>query len=560
MLDALDAPAVRRWATVTRAALAARRGGIDALNVFPVDDGDTGTNLVLTFDGALSSRGEPEGHPLASGGAAPTALAAECAAVARACLLTARGNSGVILSQLLGGFAEEVRERGVDPAGPDVVADALDRAARRARDCVARPVEGTILSVARACADAALEVARSGGTLPQLSAACVRAADAALARTPDQLEVLAAAGVVDAGGAGYLVFAEALDRVVRDVGGGGRFAVDAHLAGRPDRPPSPPVRAGHRPEATAGRPGRAAVPPGSVEVMYLLEDASAEDVDRLRRTLDDLGDSLIVVGGPDLWNVHVHVDDAGGAVEAGLAAGRPRRIRVTPLRDRARVACPGEAGVVACAAGPGVAEALEDAGAVTVPSGTGRRASAGQLLDAVRSTHAADVILLPNDRDTLLSAEAAARAASEEGVAVHVVPSTTAVQGLAALAVHSRGRPVEQQVVAMTGAAAATRHGGVTVATRAGLTSGGPCEPGDVLGVVGGDVTVVGSGHVGVAAEVVRRLLASGGELVTVLVGADAPAGLAEALVDAVRGERRDVEIHVLDGGQPTYDLLLGVE
>ena len=296
------------------------------------------------------------------------------------------------------------------------------------------------------------------------------------------------------------------------------------------------------------------------EVMYLLADADEERVEGLKTTLDALGDSLLVVGGPDLWNVHVHVDDAGAALEAGVAAGRPYRVKVTRFADHPRRRPATGVAVVACAAGPGLAAIFEDSGATVVSSGPGRRASAGQLLEAAREAHALTVILLPNDKDTLLAAEAAADAAEQEGIDLHVVRSRTAVQGIAALAVFDPSLSAARNLAAMSGSAAATRHGAVTVASREALTSAGPCQRGDVLGVVGGDIVTVGGDLLGVAEDVMGRLLSSGGELVTVVAGEDAPHGLADEVARWLGREHRDVEVSVIDGGQPHYPLLLGVE
>ena len=216
--------------------------------------------------------------------------------------------------------------------------------------------------------------------------------------------------------------------------------------------------------------------------------------------------------------------------------------------------------VVACAAGPGIARVLEDAGAVAVPSGPGHRASAGQLLDAVHATGSRAVVLLPGDRDTLMAAEVAAQAASGEGVDVHVVPARTTVQALAALAVLDPARSVHANVVSMTGAAVSTRHGAVSVATKQALTWAGVCKPGDVLGVVDGDVAFLDTEIEGAAREVLSRLLSAGGELVTLVLGADAEPGLGQRVKGALERDRPEVEVVVIDGGQPVYPLLVGVE
>jgi dihydroxyacetone kinase-like predicted kinase len=298
--------------------------------------------------------------------------------------------------------------------------------------------------------------------------------------------------------------------------------------------------------------------------MYLLADSDEDEVATLRLRLDALGDSVLVVGGGDLWNVHVHVDDVGAAIQAGIEAGRPNRIVVTHFGDQQRArteqAASGPVAVVACAAGQGLAEVFSAAGAISVFNGPGRRASAGQLLDAIRSAAARAVIVLPNEIGTQLAAEAAASAAAEEGLEVHVVRSRSAVQGIAALAVFEPKDSGSENVDAMSRAASAARHGAVTVATRQSLTSAGWCQPGDVVGTVDGDVVVVGKDLAEVGAEVVTRLLAVGGELLTVINGSGGGPELSALLVASAREGGRDVEVTVIEGGQETYPLLLGVE
>ncbi len=555
--DTLDAATARRWAAVARAVFARRRAGIDALNVFPVPDGDTGTNMYLSLESALeaiSAERERRGIVHSS------SLGTEAATLADAMLLSARGNSGVILSQLVRGLAESYSAMAADRASGADVAAALERGAQRARGGVTRPVEGTILTVADAAAAAAQAVATVGGDLHDVTVAAVGAARDAVAGTTAQLPALARAGVVDAGGAGLLLLLECLDRVVRGEPVSGTFDVDAFL--------KTPAAFGSR-EAAGGIEGAGSDPDGGTqppspayEVMFLLHKTDYARVDELRRNLDSLGDSLLVVGGPELWNVHVHVDNAGAAIEAGVAAGTPYRIRVTHLADLVsrRRAEPADTAVVACAAGPGLASLIEAQGAHPVFSGPGRRASAGQILAAIRAVHALSVIVLPNDVDTVMAAQAAAAAAEQEGIEVHVVVSRTAVQGLAALAVFEPTAALSANLPEMAAAAAATRQGAVTVAITEALTSGGWCEPGDVLGVVQGDIVIVGSDLLDVATEVVHRLLSSGGELLTVVTGADAPAGLAHQLEEILRHERRDIDVNVVYGGQPHYPLLLGVE
>ena len=399
----------RHWALLTRAALAARRAEIDELNVFPVPDGDTGTNLYLTLDGAI----EDATAALEADGVRGTAdLVRECTTLRRAILMSARGNSGVILSQVVGGLCDVVIERDAEVVDVALLAECLERGAAKARSSVAHPQEGTILTVADAAAAGGRgRRTRAGGwptSRPPPSPPPRRRSPA----PPSLLPVLARAGVVDAGGAGCVLLLESLHRVITGAWSG---TDDGLLTAAPPRQRSEWHReravgdgdvADASSAATAPDDGGAQGP--AFEVMYLLTETSTAAVDTLRTTLDGLGDSLLVVGGPDLWNVHVHVDDAGAAVEAGIVAGRPERVRITHLASQ--VAAREHVvpiGVVAGAAGPGVATVLEAAGAVPVLFGPGRRASANQLVDAARRTGAPAVVLLPADPDGLMSAEIA---------------------------------------------------------------------------------------------------------------------------------------------------------
>ncbi|HEX7538034.1 MAG TPA: DAK2 domain-containing protein, partial [Dermatophilaceae bacterium] len=561
----------------------------DDLNVFPVPDGDTGTNLYITLDSALVAAREPRQpreprwrpEPGLSGqqlpgprAGVPGTLADDAATLARATLLAARGNSGVILSQLVRGLSEVIAEAGAaggdDRAGLDapLLARALRRASDRAYASVTRPVEGTILSVAAAAASSAELATSTGSGLYDVSHAALAAARVALAATTAQLPVLARAGVVDAGGLGYVLMLEALELVIA-----GESSVDPHPRRAEHLSPVALRAAAHADRDRVAAAGDGAVPEPeglSYEVMYLLSGSDEEAVARLRGRLDVLGDSVLVVGGEDLWNVHVHVDDVGAAIQAGIEAGHPHRIAVTHFGDqhRARTGHPvsdrrgrrGLVSVVACAAGEGLAEVFRAAGAVPVFNGPGRRASAGQLLDAIRSAGSQCVIVLPNEKDTLLAAEAAASAAADGGLEVHVVRSRSAVQGIAALAVFEPAASGRVNLVAMSGASGATRHGAVTVAGKESLTSAGPCHQGDVLGAVGADVVVVGDDLAMVGAEVVARLLADGGELLTVISGAGGGPELSAAVAQSAREGHPDVEVSIIDGGQATYPLLLGVE
>ncbi|MFD8201234.1 DAK2 domain-containing protein [Streptomyces sp. NPDC059701] len=569
-----DALAVRTWCGLSLRALGRAREEIDAINVYPVADGDTGTNLYLTVESAVAAveavfaahevgrvpAGRNPDRPADPAGTAggPT-LADAVGAMAHGALIGARGNSGTILAQLLRGLAQVLGAHGenahTDGTGLRL---ALRHAADSARQAVAHPVEGTVLTVASAAADAA---GNAEGDCAAVAHAAYEGARAALAATPGQLPVLERAGVVDAGGHGLVTVLAALVETFT-----GRTPVPGAAAGAVA---VPHARVEHTGGETAGE---CAAPDGpgdgpAFEVIYLLE---AEDtaVARLRQRLDALGDSLVVVGGDGLWNVHVHVDDAGAAVEAGVEAGRPYRIRIThfgagdvhttgterPPRERA------ERAVVAVVPGEGLAGLYAEAGATTVLARPGEPPASGELVQAVRRAHAREVVLLPNDAELRHTAAAAAEQARADGIRVALIPTRSAVQGIAALAVHEPARRFDEDVVAMTSAAGATRYAEVTVAEHRSWTTAGICQAGDVLGLVDGDVAVIGADVTTVASTVLDRMLAAGGELVTLVVGDDAPEPLAGLLEARVREAYLAVDTVVYRGGRQGAPLLIGVE
>jgi len=539
-----DLAVMLRFADLATADLGEAREEIDALNVFPVPDGDTGTNMFLTMSAARDALRE------ATGGDPQGDLRAGLRAFARGALLGARGNSGVILSQLLGALVTGIARSGREDRSAQVFAKAMREATDASYAAVGVPVEGTILSVARAASEAALAAAihpehRLGHVVSKAAAE----ARAALERTPDQLPLLKQAGVVDAGGRGLCVIFDAAETVLT-----GRVPVDQKHA-KPHIPVPMPTG-----DLTEDGP--------AYEVMYLL-DADDSHVPALRQKLGPLGDSLVVVGGDGLWNVHVHVDDVGAAIEAGIDAGRPYRVRVTHFADqvglaRERAGARKGRKVVAVAAGPGLQRLFAESGAVVVDAAPGRRPSVGMLLEAIEASGAAEVVVLPNDPDTRRSAEVAARTAEEGGeVSVAVIPTEAQVQGLAALAVHEPGRTFDLDVREMTATARHARHGAITVAAKRAITSGGPCEPGDILGVVNGDFVTVGHDLYDVAVDVVERLLGAGGDLVTVVTGTthDGDDGdLGPRVSSYVERRHPLVDVVVYDGGQERYPLLLSVE
>lgn len=576
--DDLDAVAVRTWCSLALEALGRERAEIDAINVYPIADGDTGTNLYLTVESAAAAV-EAVFAAHETGATAP-ATADAVRAMAHGALIGARGNSGTILAQLLRGMAGVLAEGG-DAAHLRL---ALTSAADAARQAVAHPVEGTVLTVATKAAEAARG---EGPDLRAVVNAAYEGALAALARTPEQLAVLGRAGVVDAGGRGLVAVLGALVETVT-----GQAPVRGPRTGA-GRAPAPvnggsvvglPVGGTPVEGVPAGGFPAGGVPGGGVstgegpldcpedadgggpafEVIYLLE-ARDEQVARLRARLDALGDSLVVVGGDGLWHVHVHVDDAGAAVEAGVEAGRPYRIRITHFatesgHDLRVQAEPAQRAVVVVVPGDGLAGLCTEAGATTVIARPGEPPASGELVDAIRRAHAREVVLLPNDAALRHTAAAAAEQARTEGVRVALVPTRAAVQGIAALAVHEPDRGFDEDVVAMTAAAGATRYAELAVAERQSWTMAGICQAGDILGLIDGDVAVIGADVPATARTVLDRMLAAGGELVTLVLGEDVPDSLADALEAHVREGHLAVDTVVYRGGHQRAPLLIGVE
>ncbi|MEQ4302392.1 DAK2 domain-containing protein [Plantactinospora sp. B6F1] len=545
MPETLDAAALHRWCAGGLAALKRHQDEINQLNVYPVPDGDTGTNLVLTMTSAEQALRLDRDDPGAPG---RPAHARVLRLLARGALLGARGNSGVIVSQILRGLADALGD--IPAVRGRAFAVALRAAGEAAYSAVAEPVEGTMLSVVTAAATAAVRA--DTDDLAAVTGAAATAADEALARTPEQLPALARAGVVDAGGRGLCVLLDALVEVVTGVA--------------PDRPESAP--------APPRRPLVAARETGSTEYAYevqFLLDTDPPAVRRLRAELARLGDSLVVVGdgadpiGVSTWNVHVHVNDVGAAIEAGVLAGRPYQISVTRFEDQfPAAAAPAEPvrsdaperAVVVAASGPGLA-AIFLAERATVLDGN---PSAGELLAAVRSTGASRVVVLPNDPNTLGVARVAADEAQAFGISVSVVPTRSPVQALAALAVRDPARRFADDVIAMAEAAGACRYAEVCHASREALTVAGRCRPGDVLGLVDGEVHLIGEDLVHTCVALLDRMLGGGGELVTLLLGADAPEELTEVLRTHLARRWPFVEVQHYSGGQPFYPLLVGVE
>ncbi len=532
----LDGVALRDWAHACVGDLIAHSDEINALNVFPVADSDTGTNMLFTMRSAVSRVDAIDQR----------GIVAVAGALATGALRGARGNSGVILSQILRAFSDVL----ADEAATEIDAGMFGAVLRRAVGLVVAamggtPVAGTIVSVLQAAADASEESA--GSSLIEAVAAAADAAASALDRTPEQLPVLAEAGVVDAGGRGLLVLLDALCATV-----GGRRST------RPVYEPNTPAGSActHLQSAPA------------FEVMYVLAQCEPGRVDELRSRLQALGDSVVIAAVPGVgYSVHVHADDAGAAVEAALDLGTPSQIQISALTAGPTGVAPSSWGrrraVLAVVDGDGAATLFADEGAAVLrpaPPGHHPRVSAQQLLRAVVDTGAASVLVLPNGFVAAEELVAGCTAAIGWGVDVVPVPTRSMVQGLAALAVHDAARQAVDDGYTMAAAAGATRFGSVRIADQEALTWAGPCRVGDGLGIFGDEVLVVRHDVVAAGRGLIDLLLGVGGELVTVLLGADVDDQVAALLTEHVERHHLGTEVITYATGHAGDALIIGVE
>lgn len=535
----LDATALLEWAHTAVGHLIARTDEINRLNVFPVADSDTGTNMLFTMR-AAGARAESARHADVTGIAA---------ALADGALHGARGNSGVILSQVLRGVADvaagaaEERDGVLSDIDGPLLASALRHAAVLADASVSETVPGTIVSVLTAAAAGAEEAAADRSDVAEVASAASQAAVVALEKTTQQLDVLADAGVVDAGGLGLLVLLDALT---------------ATLTGHV------PHRIAYAPPGTPSAPDVAVVAPPQFEVMYLVDGCDHAGLEALRARLEKLGESVTIAasGTGGRHSVHVHTDDAGAAVEAGMAAGTPRRIQITALaasgsrpagrtRDRA---------VLAVVDGAGARELFEGEGARVLTPDAGAAISAQHLLRALVDAGATQIMVLPNGYVAAEELVAGCTAAIGWGIDVVPVPAGSMVQGLAALAVHDAARLAVDDGYTMARAAAGARHGSVRVATEEALTWAGTCAPGDGLGISGDEVLIVGRDVTAAGAGLIDLLLSSGGELVTVLTGEGVDPAVGAALRDHVHDRHLGAELVTYHTGHRGDALLIGVE
>ena len=511
----LDGAALRDWAHTCVGDLIVHTDEINRLNVFPVADADTGTNMLFTMRSALARVDSTDRRA-----GVDVALVAQ--SLSAGALHGARGNSGVILSQILRGIADVTASATEDSQGDltEISAALFAAALRHAIGLVVasmggETIPGTIVSVLQGAATAAEDNAGDGADLSDAVTAAADAAASALDKTTDQLAVLAEAGVVDSGGRGLLVLLDAMCTTVC-----GRATRRRHYEPAEQAEPADLVVAAPTDHA-------ANAPAPQFEVMYVLDSGDPAGVEELRTRLAELGESVAIAEAPGAgYSVHVHTDDAGAAVEAALAIGTPSRIQISALsagsgsapaswsRDRAVLAVVDGAGAESLFAGEG-ASVLR-----TQPPMHHPVVSARELIRAVVDTGAASVMLLPNGYVAAEELVAGCATAIGWGIDVVPLPTRSMVQGLAALAVHDPSRHAVDDGYTMAAAAGSTRFGSVRLAAEDALTWVGPCRKGDGLGIVGDEVLVVRHDVVAAGRGLIDLMLGVGGELVTVLLGA----------------------------------------
>ena len=523
--------------------LSANAERINALNVFPVPDGDTGTNMSMTLQAAVDSL-QRLGPDVPVNEVART--------VYEAAMLGARGNSGVILSQLLSGFSQALA--GATALTPAALAVALTTASDVAYRAVSKPVEGTILTVAREAAAAAGVGARLGGEIPDVLERALRAASDAVAATPTQLEVLRKAGVVDSGGEGYRVILE------------GAWMWSTGRSLEVNRPPDAHgysralVQAVDEEESTFG-----------FCTEFLLRDSDLA-LDEVKARMEALGESVIAVGDRDLLRVHVHTLRPGQALEFAVDHGTLAKVKIEnmQLQHEAFVAAGANGaasdadrqqassiGVIAVAAGDGLLKVFRSLGARVVQGGQTMNPSVQEILAAVNSSGYQELIILPNNNNIVLTAKHVQELTPHK---VTVIPTETAPQGIGALLAFNFQADMQTNVGAMAQAAHAVHTVEVTRSVRDAEIDGVQVHSGDMLGIYDGQIVAVS----GTADEALLRTFdhapVTALEIITIYYGADATEGDAHGVAARIRAAHPGLAVEVVAGGQPHYPYVVSLE
>ena len=526
--------------------LAANQEEVNRLNVFPVPDGDTGTNMLLTLQSAVEDIRESS----ATEGAGPARVDKIARIAAHGSLMGARGNSGVILSQIFRGFAKAVE--GHAELTPQDLASAFEEAANAAYRAVLKPTEGTILTVAREAGKAATAAAARGLEVADVVRAAADAARAAVERTPEQLQILKDAGVVDAGGFGLQVMLEGMLRSFEEL----------NAAERPER-------AAPRPLPAAAQAALDLPEEGWGYCTEFLIVGEGLDVDRIRERIAALGNSVLVVGEPELVKVHVHTDDPSQVITLASSLGRLERLNVGDMSTQHRrireqeesSAAPARAngvGIVAIAAGAGLVDILKGLGVdEVVEGGQTMNPSTRDMVEAVERLPYDEVVLLPNNKNVVLAAREVGNLTEKK---VRLVETHTIPQGIAAVIAFNADRSGEQNLQSMSGAARRVQTIEVTHAVRDTRSNGLRVKKGDVIALINDKLENAGDSYAGVVADALAKIKPDQYELVTMYTGEGTASDEADRVATAIRDRFPQLEVEVQAGGQEHYPFILSVE
>jgi len=537
-LETLDSKNLANLMYCFRDALQDHKESLNSLNVYPVPDGDTGSNMAATLNSVVSEIESLEEN---------LELENIVEAISHGSLMGARGNSGVIISQILRGFVSEIKSASRKTVDANLFSEALNTAATAAYEAVGNPVEGTILTVVRETAEAAEKAVSEESDLLPVAEIAREAAKRSLDSTPELLPVLARAGVVDAGGSGFLLMLDSLLHVLDD-----RpmpepevvtVSVDALILDVRDETSNSGTR---------------------YEVMYFLE-APDDLISDFKKAWSGIGDSIVVVGGENIWNCHVHTNNIGAAVEAGISVGRPYDIRVTDLFEEVaenhhdhEIADPVGCSVIAVTNGDGIGEIFRSLGATRIVNGgQSMNPSTADLLEAAEATASEHVIILPNNSNIVAVAE---QVDSQTSKTVRVVETHAVTEGFASLLGYDPEATSEKNQTGMSQASQMVESGEITTAVSESTSEIGEIKKGDFLGLQKGKVTVIAETIVEATNNLLKEMISDEHEIVTLVAGEDSNEKETDEIVAWVNAEYEELEVEVHEGGQPLYPYYIGVE
>tara|TARA_B100001750_G_scaffold204023_1_gene180184 strand:+ start:208 stop:1845 length:1638 start_codon:yes stop_codon:yes gene_type:complete len=536
--ETLDAKNLASLMYCFRDSLQEHKESLNSLNVYPVPDGDTGSNMAATLNSVVSEIESLEEN---------LELENIIDAISHGSLMGARGNSGVIISQILRGFVSKIKNASRKTIDANLFSEALSEAASAAYEAVGNPVEGTILTVVRETAEAAEKATSEKLSLLPLAEIAREAAKRSLDSTPELLPVLARAGVVDAGGSGFLLMLDSLLHIIDD------------------RPmPEPEVVTASVDSLILDVHDETSNSGTRYEVMYFL-DAPDDLIPDFKKAWSEIGDSIVVVGGENIWNCHVHTNNIGAAVEAGISIGKPYEIRVTDLFEEIAgnyhdhdIADPVGCSVIAVANGDGIGEIFRSLGATRIVNGgQSMNPSTADLLEAAEATASEHVIILPNNSNIVAVAE---QVDSQTSKTVRVVGTHTVTEGFASLLGYDPEATSDKNQTGMLQASQMVESGEITTAVRNSTSEIGEIKKGNFLGLQKGKVTVVAETIVEATNNLLKEMISDEHEIVTLVSGEDSNKKETDEIVAWVNSEYEELEVEVHEGGQPLYPYYIGIE